>query len=149
MARLSTALFWFVTVTTCMSGFGFLFKIPGIYTPDAYLVNGKPGTGTTEFEVVATFVFAIVYLAPIAGLVHAHMEGTASARRSAAIAPMLYHIASTFGVLFVFSRGLNPAVAPLSAAAGMHAVYGALFAWLYYLASDDQATATATTLKNK
>ena len=134
---ISTALFWFVTITTCISGLGFLFRIPGIYTPDAYLVNGKPGTGNTDFEILATYVFAIVYLAPIAGLVHAHFEGTASARRSAAVAPMIYHVASTFGVLYIFGRSMNPAVAPQSTAAGMHVVYSALFMWLYYLASND------------
>ena len=84
----------------------------------------------------------------IAGLVHAHFEGTASARRSAAVAPIIYHLASMFGVLYIFGRGLNPAVAPQSTAAGMHGVYSALFVWLYYLASDDKAAA-ATRISNK
>ena len=134
---LSSALFWFVTVTTAISGSAFLFKIKGIYTPDAYFVNGKPGTGRTDFEIIATFVFAMVYLTPIAGVVHAYIEGTASAMRSAVIAPMLYHIGSVFGILFVFGKYLNPEKAPLPAAVGMHLVYGLLFCLMYYLASDD------------
>ena len=60
---------------------GFLFKIDGIYRPDAYIVNGSPGTGETGFEVLATYVFALVYLAPIAGVAYAHFfERTASSR---------------------------------------------------------------------
>jgi hypothetical protein len=135
---LQEILFWFTTVTTCISGSAFLFKIPSLYRPDAYLVDGIPATGTTDFETVATFCFACVYLVPIFGLIHAHLiERTASARRSAATAPMLYHCMSTYGVLFVFSKGLNPEVAPLSTAAGMHIIYGILFAIMYYIAQDD------------
>ena len=97
----------------------------------------QPGTGQTGFEIIATFMFACVYLAPIAGVIHAHFGGTASARRSAAISPALYHIASTYGVLAVFGEHLNPYVAPVPAAAGMHAFYALLFVLLYIFARDD------------
>ena len=82
-------------------------------------------------------MFAWVYLAPIAGAIHVHFEGTASARRSAAIAPALYHIASTYGVLAVFGKYLNPDVAPVPAAAGMHAFYALMFVLLYIFARDN------------
>lgn len=131
-------LLWFTTVTTLISGSAFLFKIPSLYRPDAYLIDDRPATGTTSFETVATFVFGCIYLVPVFGLMHAHLvERTASARRSATIAPMMYHFMSTFGVLFVFPESLNPEVAPLSTAAGMHMCYGILFAVMYYIAQDD------------
>ena len=121
-----------------MSGFGFLFHVDRLgWTPDAYMVNGKPGTGLTDFETVAHFVFALVYLVPIAGVLHAHYEGTASARRSACVAPLLYHTASVYGCVTAFGPALNPAVATIPVAASMHAVYGVLFALLYWLAHDD------------
>ena len=137
MGRLYTFLFWFLTIGTCSSGSAFIFKTPGWYHPDAYLVNGMPGTGKTDFEITATFVFALVYLTPIFGFVHAHYEGTASARRSASIAPMLYHLGSTLGVLFIFGDYLNPEVAPISLAAGMHAVMAILFVAMYFMAFDE------------
>ena len=82
-------------------------------------------------------MFACVYLAPIAGVIHAYFEGTASARRSAAVAPALYHLMSTYGVLAVFRDHLNPEVAPIPAAAAMHGVYAFLFVVLYLSAGDD------------
>ena len=50
---------------------------------------------------------------------------------------MLYHLASVYGVLHVFGDHLNPEVAPLPVAAGMHAVYAGLFCIMILLASDD------------
>ncbi len=120
-------LFWFLTLGTCTSGSFFIFKWPGLYRPDAYIVNGKPGTGETDFEQIATFVFGLVYLTPIVGFIYAHVEGSKSARRAAAIAPMLYHFGSTYGVLCVFGAYLNPLVAKVFDAAAMHLVMGVLF----------------------
>ena len=135
---LYTILFWGTTITTMMSGgLGFLLKIPAFYRPDAYIVNGVPGTGLTPFEVAATYVFGIIYCGPIVGMVYAHLEGSAAAKRAAALMPLIYHAASVLGVLHVFPHALNPVVAPLNAAAGMHIVYALLFAALFYSAKDD------------
>jgi hypothetical protein len=134
---LYTILYWGTTVTSLMSGgLGFLLKVPAFYRPDAYLINSAPGTGTTPFEVVATYVFGVIYCGPIIGMVYAHFEGSAAAKRAAALMPFIYHAASVFGVLYVFPHALNPAVAPLNAAAGMHVVYAILFAALFYSAED-------------
>lgn len=137
-------LFWFLTVTTCISGSGFLFKIPSLYHPDAYIVDGAPGTGRTGFEQIATYVFACVYLAPIAGLVYAYfLEGgdnNKAALRSASISPMVYHGMSFVGVYFVFGEFLNPEVAPTHSAAAMHGVYAILFGLLYWTALDGDTT---------
>lgn len=130
-------LFWFLTITTCISGGGgFLLKIPGLYFPDAYIVNGEVGTGTTDFEYVATFVFACVYLCPIFGLLYAHIweSHDDAALRAACIAPMTYHAMSVVGIYVVFGRYLNPAVAPIHSAAGMHVFYALLFALLFWTA---------------
>ena len=70
--------------------------------PHVYIVNGKPGTGKTDFEIIATFVFALVYLAPQAGVVYAQYEGSKSAKKASLISPMIYHFASTYGIFFVF-----------------------------------------------
>ena len=66
------ALFWFVVLTSAMSGvLMFLVKLPSMYRPDTYLIGPKqalaPGTGTTPFEVLATFVFGLVYTIPLPG----------------------------------------------------------------------------------
>ena len=138
---LYTALFYFTTGTTLLSGgLGFLLKLRDFYRPDAYLIGARdslaPGTGATPFEELATFVFGVVYVGPLVGMAYAHVEGSAAARRAACLMPLVYHAASVLGVLRVFPAALNPAVAPLPAAAAMHAVYAGLFAALFFAATD-------------
>ena len=138
---LYTGLFYFTTTPTLLSGeLGFLLKLPAFYKPAAYLLGPRsalaPGDGTTPFEELSTFVFGTIYVGPLVGMVYAHLEGSAAAKRAACLMPLVYHIASVFGVLRVFPAALNPAVAPLPAAAGMHAVYAGLFAALFYAATD-------------
>jgi hypothetical protein len=156
-----TRLYWFCAITTLMSGgLGFLLKVPGIYRPDAYLVvtassdGGRdallvPGTGTTPFEACATYVFAIVYLGPLFGMAYAHLQGTMAAKRAAIMMPLVYHVTSTIGVICVFPHALNPAVAPIGSAAGMHAFYALLFAALWYYAEDDPVSSTGSYRRNK
>ena len=138
---LYTALFYFTTGTTLLSGgLGFLLKLPAFYKPDAYLIGPVgalvPGTGETPFEKLSTFVFGTMYVGPLVGMVYAHFEGSAAAKRAACLMPLVYHAASVLGVLRVFPSALNPAIAPLPAAAGMHAVYAGLFAALFFAATD-------------
>ena len=122
-----------------MSGFGFLFKIPGLYHPNVYIVGDQPGTGETGFEKIATFVFGCVYLAPIAGVVYAFFQSDdyAAAMRAACISPMLYHALSFVGVYFVFGHYLNPAMTTIHSAAAMHGVYAILFAILFWTTPND------------
>jgi hypothetical protein len=137
-----TILFWFVFLTTLASGgLGFLLRLPSFYHPDAYLVVDSsgalsPGTGSTPFEQVATFVFGVVYVAPLVGMLFARFEGSAAAMRAALTTPFVYHAASVIGVLWVFPHGLNPRMASLGAAASMHVVYAVLFAVLWVFARD-------------
>ena len=143
-AALYTCLFAFTTATTLLSGgLGFLLKLPAFYRPDAYLIGARgalaAGTGETPFEVLATFVFGTMYVGPLVGMVYAHVEGSAAAKRAACLMPLIYHAASVVGVLRVFPAALNPAVAPLTSAAAMHAVYAGLFAALFYAATDAAA----------
>ena len=137
------ALYWFVIATTLMSGaLGFLLKLPNFYFPHVYLVTTGPsgalsaGTGLTPFEVLATYTFGILYVAPLVGMVYAFFEGSAAAKRAACLMPFVYHAASVWGVLEVFPAALNPAVATLASAAGMHAFYAVLLAVLVVFASD-------------
>ena len=141
---LYTVLFHLIVSTTLMSGgLGFLAKLRGVYTPDAYLVGPaaalQVGTGSTPFERCATFVFGLMYVLPLAGMVFAHVQGSGAARRAAALTPLLYHAASVVGVLYVFPDALNPAVAPLSSAAAMHGVYALLCGALFWAAGDEPA----------
>jgi hypothetical protein len=135
-------------------GLGFLLKISGIYRPDAYMIIGydgiiAPGTGDTPFEICATYVFAIVYLGPLVGMVYAQIEGSKVAKRASIMMPLVYHIASTVGVLYVFPHALNPHVASLSMAAGMHVVYAALFALLWYYADDSKLSNSSIANKSQ
>lgn len=142
MGLLYTVLFYFLTLTTALSGgLGLLLKWAAIYRPDAYYVGAagsqRVGTGSTPFEVLATFVFGLIYVLPLLGMVYAHWQGSAAAKRAAGLTPLAYHAASVYGVYIVFPDALNPAVAPLPAAAAQHAVYAVLFALLLWAAEDD------------
>ena len=157
VSLLYTRLYWFCTITTLMSGgLGFLLKVPGIYRPDAYMIVAgsdglaAPGTGDTPFEVCATFVFAIVYLGPLFGMAYAHhVDGSRAAKRASIVMPLVYHLASTVGVLWVFPHALNPEVASLGSAAGMHVVYAAMFARLFHSAEDSAPTAPSSRRNSK
>jgi hypothetical protein len=139
MSILYNSLYYFTTATTLMSGgLGFLLKLQSFYRPDAYLIgdNLTVGTGKTAFEILSTYVFGIIYVGPLIGMTYAHFEGSAAAKRAAAMMPFVYHTASIIGVLKVFPQALNPQVAPLSSAAGMHVVYALLFGLLIWSADD-------------
>jgi len=147
-AHAYAALFWFTTITTATSGgLGFLLRVPGFYFPSAYLLGPADalavGTGSTPFEGLCAFVFGIVYVGPLVGMAYAHLEGSAAAKRAAALMPLVYHVASVAGVLLVFPAALNPAVAPLANAAGMHGLYAVLFAMLFWVAADASPRAKA------
>ncbi|GKZ00825.1 hypothetical protein MPSEU_001034200 [Mayamaea pseudoterrestris] len=145
---LAIVLFWFLSVTSLISGIcGFLLKLPKFYFPECYMVNGVPGTGDTDFEKIATFVFACVYIAPIGGLVYAYFAhgAVSEAMMSASIAPLLYHAMSFFGIYFVFGRYLNPEFTSMHGAAAVHAVYAILFGVLFWAASSNETNEVFTT----
>ena len=124
-------------MTTLLSGLlGFGLKLPQFYRPDAYLIGARDalsiGTGETPFEKLATFVFFIIYVGPLVGMAYAHFEGSAAAKRAACLMPLFYHALSVIGVLQVFPNAMNPHVAPLYSAAGIHAVYAMLLIALFW-----------------
>ncbi len=92
-----------------------------------------PGTGATPFERLAAFVFGLVYLVPLVGLLHAHFYCDGNIR-SAATVPAAYHLMSSMGCLFVFSDALNPALASSLSSATMHFVFFVLFVVLFRIA---------------
>jgi len=136
-------LFWFLTVTTLMSGgLGFLLKIDAFYNPDVYLVYNSqgdllPGDGTTPFEVCAHYVIGIAYVGPILGMLYAKLEGSAAAKKAASVFPLAYHCSMIPGVVLVFSHALDQEKAPLGAAVSMHALFAALFYVFYQTAEND------------
>ena len=141
MSLVYNGLFWFVFVTTLMSGgLGFLLKVPNFYFPNVYLIGPKEeltvGTGTTPFEILASYVFGIVYVGPLVGMLFAFYEGSAAALRASLLMPLVYHTASIFGVLWVFPHAMNPAMTTLASAAGMHAFYAVLLCILFVAAKD-------------
>ena len=95
-----------------------------------------PGAGTTPFEAVAHFVFALVYLVPVVGMLYAHVQGSRAAKRAATLTPLVYHAASVVGALYVFPHGLNAAAAPLSQVVGTHAMMAVLLAVLFFACDD-------------
>ncbi len=116
MGIIYSAIFWLVVIMSFTSGFCMFFlKLPSMYRPDVYLVGRPgsdlaPGDGSTPFEVLATFVFALVYLVPLPGMVMAHFSGSALAKRAANMALFLYHAASVYGMRYVFRDALNHTV---------------------------------------
>lgn len=148
MSKLYTSLFWFVTMTSLLSGFfGFLCKIPFLYYPQVYLIgdiaNQRPGNGSTPFERLATFVFGLIYVLPMLGMFYAHFHkgSTAITKRAALIMPWAYHIASTYGIFFVFPDALNQDFTSLGNAAMQHAFYAVLFSILFMACEDSKMTA--------
>ena len=65
-------LFYPLTFVHCTIGIGLLFKIPGLYRADNFIVNGKPGDGTDDFEKIATTAFGACYFAQLIGIVYSH-----------------------------------------------------------------------------
>jgi hypothetical protein len=101
---------------------------------------GTPGTGETPFEILATFVFGVVYLMPLCGMVYAHVHGSQGAKRAASLSGLFYHTASVFGMRFVFTSALNyqsPLMPPPPQDLSLHVVYAVLFALLFWSADDD------------
>ena len=65
-------------------GLGNLFKV-GYYYPAAWLVNGKPGTGSAEIEKLLEFVFGLWYTGSITGVLLAYFSGSSAGLQGALI----------------------------------------------------------------
>ena len=126
--KIHCGLAWTLTALHFSSGLAFLLKIPGIYRPDAYMIGPlgleKPGDGTTKFENLARIPFGLCYVAPFISVIYAQFNGSCGAKKAASIFPIIYHLYSAFAAIFIFNDGLNPKVAPISAAFGQHLVFG-------------------------
>ena len=60
-----------------------------------FMINGKPGNGTTPIEVLLGGVMSTWYLGSIAGVIWAHYAEVSIARQAAIIVCSIYHIKST------------------------------------------------------
>ena len=129
-------LFFSLTLMHFSTGFGFLFKIPDMYYPEAYIVNGKPGDGTSEFENLARIPFGLCYISPFVGLIYAHISGSRHAKQSSILCPIVYHLISTFGCIFLFNDALNKQFASIYFASGMHLAMLFLCSLYFWIATD-------------
>lgn len=104
----------------CTIGIGLLFKIPGLYRADNFIVNGKPGDGTDDFEKIATTAFGACYFAQLIGIVYSHSIWSRNAKQATILCPMVYHLIGALTGITNKGRGLNPKVASKTSVATFH-----------------------------
>ena len=140
-------LFWYFIVFNLHDGLGYLFKVHFIYFPFAYMLGPeddlKPGTGETPYELATSYIFAWVHLMPLLGMLVAHFSGSRIAKISASLPLFVYHLASIYGLIFVFPMALNPEFISLPLTVRNHLSHAGLFAAMMWAAEDDNAPAPA------
>ena len=125
----------------CVSGFhilfglGNLFKLPPLYDPSNFFVNGKPGTGSTEVEKLVEFLFGLWYTGSIAGVLLAFFAGSSPALRGALICPLYYHVTVSIACILYFDKYKisNPRKLSGTLTGVFHAVLAGMFAYVLYL----------------
>eukprot|EP01084_Bolivina_argentea_P152192 265524_1 len=125
-------------------GLAAFFQIPRIYDPSAFMVGSpgseKPGDGSTGIESLVSAYSGLAYIASFVGVVYAQMNGTRTAKVTASIFPIVYHL--SLGIRYLLSwnadhnHGFNPKVISMSTAGGGHIFFGLLSFGLYYFAQD-------------
>merc|ERR1711981_1225702 len=65
---------------------------------DNFMINGKPGTGSTPLEVLLSGVMSTWYLGSIVGVIWAHYTSVSIARQAAIVVCAIYHIKSTIQI---------------------------------------------------
>jgi len=136
--EIQAKLFRCSAISSLAVGCVYLFRVPSVYRPDVFLINREPGTGQTECERMLAFLIGCVFVMPILGLAISHLkEGTASARRSAAIPPLMVHAACVIGISFLYQDAINPDVVGFEVILVAHMILGNMFFVLYLIACDD------------
>ena len=120
----------------CVSGFHIYIGLGSLcnLSPASLLVNGKPGTGSTEIEKLLGFVFGLWYTGSIAGVLLMFFWGSYAALRGALICPIYYHcmVAITAVLYFDKYKIPNPAKFSGSSIGVIHAVLASMFAYVFY-----------------
>ena len=127
----------------CVSGFhilfglGNLFKLPPLYDPSNFLVNGKPGTGSTEIEKLLQFVFGLWYTGSIAGVLLTFFisTGSSAAFHGALICPLYYHFTVSIAAFLYFDKYkiCNPEKLSGTLTGVVHAVLAGMFAYILHI----------------
>ena len=96
----------------------------GIYNVDAWMVDGKPGTGSTPVEKMLALIFALWYLASILPVILMYFSGSRIGLQVAILGPLFYHLMiSVNGFLFLESFAVcNPAVTTSNRIGVIHAI---------------------------
>merc|ERR1712001_303197 len=63
----------------------------GVYSVDTWMVDGKPGTGTTPIEQLLGLIFSLWYLAGIIPVTLCYLSGNSYGLKVAIMAPFIYH----------------------------------------------------------
>jgi hypothetical protein len=138
-------LFWYFIVFNLHDGLGYLFKVHFIYFPFAYMLGPEddlqPGTGETPYELATSYVFAWVHLMPLFGMVVAYFSGSRIAKIATSMPLFVYHLASIYGLIFVFPKALNPEFISLPLTVRNHLSHAALFAAMMWAAEDENMPA--------
>jgi hypothetical protein len=137
MVDLSSIFLFCVSSFHIHIGLGNLFKLPPLYDffAPSWLVNGKPGTGSTEIEKLLGFVFGLWYTGSIAGVLLMFFCGSSAALCGALICPLYYHITVTITAFLYFDKYKIPNPAKFSglSIALIHAVVSIMFAYVFYM----------------
>ena len=78
-----------------------------MYNVDAWMVDGKPGTGNTPIEQLLGLIFSLWYLASIIPVTLCYLSGSSNGLKVAILTPLFYHLLiSVCGFLFLNQTGV-------------------------------------------
>ena len=121
-----------VSVFHILFGLGNLFKLPPLYDPSNFFVNGKPGTGSTEVEKLVEFLFGLWYTGSIAGVLLTFFSGSSAAFQGALFCPLYYHFTVSIAAFLYFDKYKisNPGKVSGTLTGVVHAVLAGMFAYV-------------------
>ena len=78
----------------------------GIYSVDAWMVDGNPGAGNTPIEKLLSLIFALWYLGSIFPVILTYLSGSAEGIQTAIMGPFFYHLSISINA-FLFLESFN------------------------------------------
>ena len=78
----------------------------GIYSVDAWMVDGNPGAGNTPIEKLLALIFALWYLGSIFPVILTYLSGSAEGIQTAIMGPFFYHLSISINA-FLFLESFN------------------------------------------
>ena len=127
----------FVSGFNILFGLGNLLKLPPLYDPSNFLVNGKPGSGSTEIEKLLELTFGLWYTGSIdcVLLTFFIFAGSSTALHGALICPLYYHYMLSIAAFLFFDKQkiCNPAQIIGTSTGVVHAILAGMFAYEFYM----------------